>query len=118
MSLASLIAADVSDVFLDTDEHAASVTRYPAGDTTSPATVTAIWCEDELATDSKTRGRDIVRMGSLRVDDAQATDPKDRWLIDSETWETIAVGKEEGMKKLRLQRVEPESRNTGPTVLT
>ena len=118
MSLASQIAADITSVFLNTDEVARSVTRYPLGVVPNAVPITVIWEPDDdekrNSGQHEERGRDNIRMGWLRVAAAAAVVPADRWLIDSAVWETQGIQTVDGMQYARLVRVENELRNTGP----
>lgn len=109
-TLKAQIASDVSAVFLNEEEHADSVTRYPLGDTAAGEPVTAIWEEDDPQQLLKS-GKESERMGTLSIAEDQTADDRDRWLINSEIWDAVTVGRiEEGMKTVRVKRIVEEYR--------
>ena len=111
-TLKEQIASDVSSVFLNTDEHADSITRYPLGDTAAGEPVTGIFEEDDPK-QLLQAGREIERMGTLHISEYQTADGRDRWKINDEIWDAESVGRiEDGMKTVRLRRIIEEFRNT------
>lgn len=106
MTLASQISDDVADVFLNTDDFAETVSRYPLGVAASAESVTAVFAERDPSQDT-TRGDDNMRTGALHVADSVDADPRDSWLIQSEVWETTSVsGSSGGMKVVEVKRRE------------
>lgn len=104
MSLAGLIADDVSAVLLNTSDFAESVTRYPAGVTGSAATVTGVFFEDE-PDQSLDGGESVLRRAALHISSDQTVDIRDSWLIRSELWQTAGVESANlGSRIIRLSR--------------
>jgi hypothetical protein len=112
MSLAEQMESDVADVLLQTDEHAGTVTRYPAGDTGTPLDVTAIF-EPETADRDRRRGDETVRPALLYVAAMQTLDPNDTWEIAGDRYATVTVGTPDaGLVAVELRRT--ERRHTKP----
>ena len=111
----SLFTDDItSEAITDHFDHfAETVTRYPLGVVANSEPVTAIFIESKPVRDTS-RGEEVVRKGELHVKDSVTVDEKDQWLINSELWQTLAVGGVEGgMRILQLQRNDPETRGLG-----
>lgn len=104
MSLATLIAADVSAVILNTDDFAEAVTRYPLGVTASGAATTAVFFEDEPVK-SEQGGEEVIRGGRLFLASSVTVDPRDSWLIRSLVWQCAGVeSADTGSKIVRVER--------------
>lgn len=86
MTLKSQMAADIDAVFLNTDEHADSVTRYIVGSTSNTESVTVVFEPQSSQRDTQ-RGQENVRTALLYMNAGQSTDSGDGWLIDGERWE-------------------------------
>ena len=117
MTLADQMASDVSDVFLNTDEHAETITRVPAsGD---PVTgIAAVWepedsrmraAQNDVVHDS---GKALVWRGRLYVSSDLTVAETDSWTIDGENWECMEIGKPSGgMLAIDLQRKDRKHTN-------
>lgn len=104
MTLKEQIVDDVGDVFLDTDDFAEQVTRYPSGDTGSGVAVTAIWFESSQSRD-RSAGDETDRSGELSIASSVTVTITDTWLIASEVWQTKTIGFiDGGMRVLTLTR--------------
>lgn len=115
MTLKDVMASDVTNVFLNTDEHAESVTRYSLGDTSNPDTLTVVW-EEEDAEDDRQRGQELVRRAKLHVKTSDSPNVKDRWRKGSQNWETESVGPVEGdLTVVTVIRHEEEKRRPKAT---
>lgn len=116
MSLDDLIESDMDDVFLDTDDFAVTITRYPSGDTDSGESVTAVFSEFATGTAQHrdySRGKETVRVGKLTVKSDQTVTQSDQWLINSELWQTLEIpGANFGAREIMLQRNDIQSRDT------
>lgn len=118
MTLASQIQSDNAAVFLNTDDFAQSVTRYPLAVTADAVAVTAVWEPDEPSVtgmgsaQNRERGLDNDRKGTLRIAETVGADTRDTWLIASQLWSTLSVQTVDGMQYCRLQRWENELRTT------
>lgn len=92
MTLKSLIQADVSTVFLNTDEFATTSTHRPGLD---DASVTGVFIESEVL--------DTVRRAVWRVSSSVNVLKHDKWRIDGKNWRTIHVELAEfGMQTVHL----------------
>lgn len=106
MTLKALIAADVSNVFLNTDEFAESVTRWPQGYEGSAVTVTAVWEPDDVSHQFSGDGESYTQEGSLHVVSSMTIHREDVWIIGDERYATVDTGKVEGgLRSLRLRSV-------------
>lgn len=106
MTLKALIAADVSNVFLNADEFAESVTRWPQGYEGSAVTVTAVWEPDDVDRDATMDGERYTQDGTLNVSSSVSVHREDVWVIGDEQYATTSTGKVEGgLRSLRLRRV-------------
>lgn len=107
MTLKSLIQSQATSVFLDTNHFAdATISRKPGDGSAQENNLTGVVEEDD-ASEQTERGQDSLRIGTLYVADTQATDLRDRWVINGETWRTVSIGPVAGgMKEIRISRRE------------
>ena len=116
MTLQSLIAADATDVFLDTSDFARSISRNPAGVTGSAVTLTAIvFLDDESGLQGSVldteEGRKLERWGRLEISEAttvlvtERPEGRDTWTIDGKIWNTVRVEARDGYTLSGLQTV-------------
>lgn len=106
MSLATQIEGDVEGVFLNTDDFAQTVVRYPLAVTGSPESVIAVFAEKD-ASQETTRGDENERTATLHVAASVDADPRDTWLINSEVWQVTAVkGGGDEMQVIELRKRE------------
>lgn len=115
MTLKSLITSDVTSVFLNTDEFAERVTRYPCGDRVGGGfSVTGVFEEQEPAKDTS-RGQANVRRGTLHVAAGTDVSDNDSYLINSELWQLESWGRtDSAMMALELVRHEEHRRKVRP----
>ena len=90
MTLADQIDADVADVFLNTNEHAESVTHRPLGNASNDASVAALIWMDEPEIQN-TNGRATVQRGYLDVSSTLSLNESDRWEIRGRWYDTETV---------------------------
>ena len=109
MTLKQQMAADIAGVFLNTDEHADSITRYIQGSESNTESVDAVFDEKDSSRDEQ-RGEDNVRRACLYLDPDQETTVDDGWLIEGNRWETVSEGSDGGMKVVQIQRVDEQRR--------
>lgn len=93
-----------------------SITRWPLGVKADAETVTAIVeLHDETQPGQLTGGRavrdengeQVVRTGTLQLSDEQETDDRDRWVINSQRWNTVReLGRDAGMHTVLIERLE------------
>lgn len=121
MTLASQMETDVADVFLNTDEHAQTVTRVAGGVSTS---VNAVWEPMESQSDTTgpevthETGKALVWRGRLYVASSQTVAETDEWTIDGETYQCVEIGKPSGgMRVIHLQNKKRVHTNQGSRVL-
>lgn len=109
MTLRSQILADVSTVFLNQEDFAESVTRYPGGQSPS-ASVVAIWEPEDYFTNTgpavdHSIGQKIPRRGRLFVSASQTATQSDTWEIAGELWQTEKLGTAaDGLRIVYLRR--------------
>jgi hypothetical protein len=104
---------DVADVFLNTDEHAATytLTAYNGGATSS---VTGVWDVMESTRDD-TKGRRTVHSAKFETASSTAIRIDDRISVNSETWTCHATGPANvGMKCWLFQRIEVHNQGATP----
>lgn len=120
MTLAEIITADASDVFLDTDEFAESVVFYPGGESINSSTITAVVVWDDLEgtreahgdgvvleKDSGTAVRQSVKLEiSVSVDADDTRRPADLFKLADGTVVALKriLGKDGGMQTLLCTR--------------
>lgn len=121
-TLAEQIEADVSSVFLNTDEFAESVTRHVAGiaDAETDVSATGVFIEDAADRQYET-GDQIVRMATLQIAETVTVADRDAWTIRSQRWD-ICNGEygqrvDGGMRTIRLKRVEKIQTSRGERML-
>jgi len=113
MTLHDLIIEDVGEVFLQTDDFAETVMRYPLGQPAAAEQVTAIFVEDresgsnEVDGDGVTpegpRGERIRSSGRLYVSVDVPVDDRDRYLIAGVVWSVKRqMSVDEGMREVLL----------------
>lgn len=120
MTLKTEMAADVSAVFLDTDEFASSVTHRPLGVSADDVAVTAI-VELDFEDGSGLAGasgephetqdgeRD-VRYAAIEISTSVSHDYRDQWVISSEVWHAVRVlSRDDDMQRILLRRWEGAS---------
>lgn len=115
MTLRDLITADVTGVFLNTDDFATTATHRPGLDDTS---VTGVFIEAEVV--------DTVRRGVFKVASTVTVLNGDKWRINSRNWRTIHIDLDEfGMQTVYvferpttnlkiMERVWTKSHSGGP----
>ena len=113
-TLADDLVDDAERILSATDHFAEALTRYPLGVTASAISgLTGIFTEKDAVQD-KARGESNARTGDLLLAESVTCDPRDTWLIDGETWQTLSVsGAQHGMRTLRLKI--NERQRTKPT---
>lgn len=113
MSLSDLMTADVSSVFLNTEDFAEGVTHWPAGDSGIAATVTALFFEIPRIEVKEDRGKKIIRRAVIQIASSTTVAKKDVWFRNSERWETVTTGNvENGLLRVHLTRTEkPKTMN-------
>lgn len=103
-TLAELMLTDVSDVFLNTNEHAATYT-YTAPRTGTTTSVTGVWSVDETPNLDVTRGVENCMSGELLVASSVSVLRSGTFSINGETWNVERVGPVNvGMRVLSLTR--------------
>lgn len=103
MTLAAQMLTDVADVFLNTDEHAATYTYTPplAG---TPRTVTGIWELGEPRVD-KSNGVELVHPATLVVASSETFAREGVLTVNSEAWPVVNVGHADtGMRTIAFER--------------
>ncbi|MEQ8636907.1 hypothetical protein [Gimesia maris] len=89
MSLKDLIAADVSNVFLNTNEFAETVTHWPAGVEDDEEDRTVIFFESPPFVEKRDRGKYLVRKARLKIASSVTIRKSDVWFRNSARWETV-----------------------------
>lgn len=110
MSLADLIASDVDDVFLVTDDFAETMLRYAGGDRDNTTSVTGVvtWAP---TVPSDTRGKGYVRRGELLLNDSVTVTAADAFLINERRYEVESLDDPQyGSRIVRLIRYESEAK--------
>ncbi|MBR9800265.1 hypothetical protein GYB59_00565 [bacterium] len=82
-----------------------SVTHWPLGVEANAASVTAIWKEQE-PTKSTNYGEQTERRGLLKVASSVTVSPRDKWVVESEEWQTTRATNNDaaGLKMIYVQR--------------
>lgn len=113
MTLKELMAADVSGVFLNTDDFAESITHWPANVEDDAVSRTVVFIEDSPVTVKKDGGKAFYRNATIRIESDVTITKKDAWFRNGERWETEVEGRDVGgMKQVQVVRVERvKSRN-------
>jgi len=123
MTLKTTMAADVADVFLDTDGHAESVTFYPAGSEDNKSTVTAVVDRSHEEGSREVHGDGLVRnrpqgerlrrsivlelSTDVAVDDTRR-EHRDYFKVDSEMFVVQRIlGRDDDMQSVLCVRVDP-----------
>jgi hypothetical protein len=112
-TLHDLIIDDVDDVFLQTDDFAEAVIRYPLGNPAAAEQITGIFIEDREPGSNEVdgdgvvpegpRGERIRNSGKLYVKADTPVDDRDRYFINSVVWSVKrSVSTDEGMRELLL----------------
>lgn len=91
MSLADLIASDVADVFINTDDHARTIqVTSPKGTDARP--YTGVW---EVSTEREvdmTRGKDVVYKATFSYADTVTLPVESRATVDGLVWTCLSPG--------------------------
>lgn len=105
MTLAATMRSDVSSVFLDTDEHAESVTYSPRGSSTT-STIKAI--VERLATESMTdeRGTSLRKMAFFHIADTTRPSEGDKLAVGGVTYRVDGITTDDGFGMLRVAAIE------------
>lgn len=108
MSLHDLIEADTSGVFLNTNDFAESITHRPAGVSANDTARTVVFIEDSrVKIEDHPKGKRYVRNATIRIASSVTVTKKDEWIVNSETWQTVADGRDiDGMKQVLVTRTE------------
>lgn len=112
MSLKELMIADVDDVFLNIDDHADDVTRYPLGVIANAVTVTAV-VDFVRATTQNEFGLVDVVTGTMLIGSAVTVHRNDTWLIDGNLYVTTTITPSDmrGMKIVEVKATAAVQRN-------
>ena len=106
MSIRSELESALADIFAGDDPE--TVTRWPQGIEGAAVSVKGFWEPDETPTRQGDTDADQTTLGGvLRVLHSTTVHSEDLWVIDGETFATLAVSdKHAGHKTLTLQRVD------------
>ena len=108
MTLRALISADISDVFLQTDEFAETVTRQISGLTGNTETQTGVVFFSDTSVDYG-RGKGQLTDASIDLAEANEVSIDDSYLINCIRYQVIAINPTvHGTKKVDLRRYEGE----------
>ena len=114
MSLHDLIASDVADVFLVTDDFATQIRRYIEGDQDHQVIVTGIvtWYP---TMDEDGRGRATKRRGEILLSSSLNLSMKDAFAIGSDVVQVESIGpKQDGAQVVTITQTLPETRGAKP----
>jgi hypothetical protein len=114
MSLHDLIASDVADVFLVTDDFATQIRRYINGDQDHQAIVTGIvtWYP---TMDEDGRGRATKRRGEIMFSSSLNLTMKDAFAIGADVVQVEAISqKQDGTQVVTITQTLPETRGAKP----
>lgn len=105
MTLADQMASDVTDVFLNTDEHATSFTYTPPLGGT-PGSVTGIWELGETKVEKDHQGNvEVVHPATLLVESGEVFAREGILTVANESWPVTVVGKDNaGMRVIQFER--------------
>lgn len=114
MSLSDMISADVSAVFLNSDDFAVEVRQYVNGESSSQRKHTAIvtWYSTAEMDD---RGRATKRRGELLLSSDAVVTVRDAFRIGDDLVQVEAVdAKQDGALLVRITQTLPETRGAKP----
>lgn len=114
MSLSDMISADVSAVFLDSDDFAVEVRQYVNGESSSQRRHTAIvtWYPTAEMDD---RGRATKRRGELLLSSDAVVTVRDAFRIGDDLVQVEAIdAKQDGALLVRITQTLPETRGAKP----
>lgn len=116
MTLADLITADVSTVFLNTSDFAESITHRPGGVSANDTAVTVVFIPDQGSTANRkddTTGEARVSTATIHAATSLGIAAADQFVRNSEVWSVLTVGPDSGgMQKVAVQRVTEDRRAT------
>jgi hypothetical protein len=108
MTLRSQIIADVSTVFLQTDEFAESCKRYIGGDPGNIQLITGIPGDDRAATEDMV-GRGYTHVRTFDFAEASVLEEKDSVVVSELRYEVVHITDPDlGMRTAILGRYQPE----------
>lgn len=118
MTLKDLMASDMTDVILNDDEHAISVTQWPQGvEGSAVSPITAVFNAIETRREL-TRGVEYVFRATLTLLASVTVNPQDVWVIDEVTYQTLKIGDaEEGGRIIEIQRNDKDHTSGSGTLL-
>ena len=110
MTLAAQMIADVSTVFMNTDDFASSVIRYIGGDVSNTRSITAIVTLSPVQENSD-RGRGYMHRATMDLSEDVVLTTADAIKYDGDRYEIEGIGAaEHGMRTVSLIRYQPEVR--------
>lgn len=116
MTLADLMASDVTGVFLNTSDFAESITHRPGGVPASDTTATVVFDQGTGNGDNRkdsSAGEARVSTATVYAAASLAVAAGDQFVRDSEVWAVTTVAPDEsGMQRCMVQRVDEDRRNT------
>lgn len=114
MTLKTQMTADVSTVFLNTDDFATSARRLIAGETCNIELFT-VMADDDMPAREHDRGRGYSHTRSIWFASTQTLLTDDAVYVDSVRYEVDSIGDaQDGMRQAKLIRYEPETRGAKP----
>lgn len=115
MTLAGLIASDVTNVFFNTDDFAIQLKRYVGGITGNMKLITAATVEVMSTQIDDTRGRGYIHEGAMVLKDTTAITPTDAIVYEGDRYEVKEVAAPEyGLRTVMITRYEPETQGLTP----
>jgi len=109
MTLAAIIASDITDVFLVVADFAETFLRYAKGDKDNATIVVGIFTQQPTVVADNQRGKGYVRRGELLIKSTITAHHSDAWKIGDARYEVESIDEPQyGSRVVRLVHYEAD----------